>query len=159
VERPELDNIGSSVDGCEDRRLVLRRRRGAKKRNQDIVRSRQKLSAARKRVIVAPSLQCKKETFVRVQAGTTLQEEHLRERCLGRDSRSTVCENGRLDRNFKDQLCLRMRRTSSRNYRTPMQLEVENRRVGSMTGVQDEIYWTFWKIRPPPKHKKEVRTA
>jgi hypothetical protein len=31
--------------------------------------------------------------------------------------------------------------------------------VGSTTGVQDVIYWTFWKLRPPPKRKKEVRTA
>jgi hypothetical protein len=58
VERPELlkeeinvDNIGSSVDRCEDRRLVLRRRRGAKKRTQDSVGSRQKSSAVRKRLI------------------------------------------------------------------------------------------------------------
>jgi hypothetical protein len=58
VERQELfeketnfDTIGSSEDRCEDRRLVVRRRRGAKKRSQDSVGFRQKSSAARKRVI------------------------------------------------------------------------------------------------------------
>jgi hypothetical protein len=45
----DVDTIGSSEDRCEDRRLVLWRRRGAKKRIQDSVRSGQKLSAARKR--------------------------------------------------------------------------------------------------------------
>jgi hypothetical protein len=58
VERQELfkeetysNNIGSSEDRFGYRRLVLRRRRGAKKRTQDSVGSRQKLSAAGKRVI------------------------------------------------------------------------------------------------------------
>jgi hypothetical protein len=58
VERQELfkeetspNNIGSSEDRCEEQRLVARRRRGAKKRSQDSVGSRQKVSAARKPVI------------------------------------------------------------------------------------------------------------
>jgi hypothetical protein len=58
VERQELfeekinvDNIGSSEDRCEEQRLVVRRRRGEKKRTQYCVGSRQKVSAARKRVI------------------------------------------------------------------------------------------------------------
>jgi hypothetical protein len=58
VERQELfkekinvDNVGSSEDRCQEKRLVVRRRRGAKKRTQDSVGSRQKVSAARKRVI------------------------------------------------------------------------------------------------------------
>jgi hypothetical protein len=61
------------------------------------------------------------------------------------------CGNGRLDRDFKKQLRLRMWRTSSRNYRTPMQLEEENRIVSSTIELHDVIYWTFWKVRPPPK--------
>jgi hypothetical protein len=58
VERQELfkeeiniDNIGSLEDRCEDRRLIVRRRLGAKKRIQDSAGSWQKLSAARKRVL------------------------------------------------------------------------------------------------------------
>jgi hypothetical protein len=46
-----FENIGSSEDRCGDRRLVVRRRRGAKKRIQDSVGSRQKLSSARKQVV------------------------------------------------------------------------------------------------------------
>jgi hypothetical protein len=48
-----------------------------------------------------------------------------------------------------------MKRTSGRNYRKPIQLEMENQVVGSMTEIQDVNYWTFWKVRPPPKRKKE----
>jgi hypothetical protein len=58
VERQDLfkeetysNNIGSSEDRSGYQRLVVRRRRGAKKRSQDSVGSRQKLYAARKRVI------------------------------------------------------------------------------------------------------------
>jgi hypothetical protein len=58
VERQELfkeetnfENMGSSEDRSGYRRLVLRRRREATKRIQDSVGSRQKLSAARKRLI------------------------------------------------------------------------------------------------------------
>jgi hypothetical protein len=45
------ENIGSSEDWCKDRRLIVRHHRGAKKRSQDSVGSRQKLYAAHKRVI------------------------------------------------------------------------------------------------------------
>jgi hypothetical protein len=58
VERQELfkeetnfDNIWSEEDRCKDERLAVRRRRGAKKRSRDSVGSRQKVSAARKRVM------------------------------------------------------------------------------------------------------------
>jgi hypothetical protein len=58
VERPELfkkelnsENFGSSENQCENRRLAIRRRRGAKKRTQDSVGSWQKLSATHKRVM------------------------------------------------------------------------------------------------------------
>jgi hypothetical protein len=46
-----FDTIGSSEDQCKGRRLVVRSRRGAKKWIQDSVGSRQKVSAARKRVV------------------------------------------------------------------------------------------------------------
>jgi cell pole-organizing protein PopZ len=50
-EEINLENIGSSEDRCKDQRLAARRRRGTKKRSQDSAGSRQKSSAARKRVI------------------------------------------------------------------------------------------------------------
>jgi sirohydrochlorin ferrochelatase len=50
-EEINLENIGSSEDRCEEQRLAVRRRRGAKKRTQDSVGSRQKSSAGRKREI------------------------------------------------------------------------------------------------------------
>jgi hypothetical protein len=50
-EETNAENIGSSEDRCEEQRLVVRRRLGDKKRSQDSVGSRQKVSAARKRVI------------------------------------------------------------------------------------------------------------
>jgi hypothetical protein len=76
-----------------------------------------------------------------------------------RQRNNSECGNGRLDRDLKKQLRLRMRRTSSRNYRTPMQLEEENRVVSSTIELQDVLYWTFWKVRPLPKRKKDVRRA
>jgi hypothetical protein len=51
MEEADAENIGSSEDRFGDRRLGVRRRRGAKKRSQDSVGSRQKVSAVRKRVI------------------------------------------------------------------------------------------------------------
>jgi hypothetical protein len=54
---------------------------------------------------------------------------------------------------------MRIKRTSGRNYRKPKHLEVENLLVWSTTGAQDVNYGTFWKVRPPPKRKKELRTA
>jgi hypothetical protein len=80
VERQELfnketysDNIGSPEDRSGYQRLAVRRRQGTKKLVQDSVGSRQNLFAARKRA-QAPFLQCEKETFVRFQAGTALED-------------------------------------------------------------------------------------
>jgi hypothetical protein len=50
-EEINAENIVSSEDRYGYLRLAVRRRRGAKKRSQDSVGSRQKLSAARKRVV------------------------------------------------------------------------------------------------------------
>jgi hypothetical protein len=51
MEEVDVDAVGSSEDQYGDRRLVVRHWRDAKKRTQDSVGSRQKLSAARKRVM------------------------------------------------------------------------------------------------------------
>jgi hypothetical protein len=48
IQEMNIDNIGSLEDRYGDRCLAVRRRRGAKKRIQDSVGSRQKSSAARK---------------------------------------------------------------------------------------------------------------
>jgi hypothetical protein len=71
--------------------------------------------------------------------------------------RGQECNINIRDRGPKDQL--RLRRTSSRNYRTPMQLEEENRIVSSTIELQYVIYWTFWKVPPSPNRKKELRTV
>jgi hypothetical protein len=63
VERQELRD-----------RLVVRHRRWARKRNQDSVGSRQKSSAARKRLGRAV-LHCDRGIFVRVQAGTAMEAD------------------------------------------------------------------------------------
>jgi hypothetical protein len=51
MEEADVDAVVSSADRCEEQRLAARNRREAKKRTQDSVGSRQKVSAARKRVI------------------------------------------------------------------------------------------------------------
>jgi hypothetical protein len=40
-------------------------------------------------------------------------------------------------------------KTSDRIIRKPQQ-------VGSSIGLQNVEDWTYWKVRPPPKRKKEV---
>jgi hypothetical protein len=76
-----FDNIGSLEDQCGDRCLVVWRRRWVKKQTQDSVESQQKFSTTTptshpgKDCYAAPSLNCEWEMFVRVQAGTALEEE------------------------------------------------------------------------------------
>jgi hypothetical protein len=169
VERQELfkehidfDNFASSEDRYGYQRLAVRRCRGAKKRSQDSVGSRQKSSAARKRVIrravpAVPKGQMLKSpgkdgTAKRAPKGRRL--ENLRQK-------GQECSVGirNRDRGSRQQLCLRMRRKSDGNSRKPTRLEMANLIVGSTTGVQGVNVWTFWKVRPPPKRKKELRTA
>jgi hypothetical protein len=73
--------------------------------------------------------------------------------------RGQECNISIRNRGSKAHLGLRMWRKSDRNYRTHMQLQTESRIVCSTTGVQDVTYWTFWKVRPPPKGKKDVQRA
>jgi hypothetical protein len=74
-----------------------------------------------------------------------------------RQRNNSECEDGRLGRDLKKRLCLR--RTSDRCYRKPMKRERANVIFGSTTGVQGANDWTFWKVRPPPKPKKELRAV
>jgi hypothetical protein len=87
VERQELlkeeinvDNIGSLEDRCGERRLAVRRRRGAKKRTQDSVGSGRSSLPPVSESYVTPPLPSEKEKFVSAQARTTLLEEPPEER-------------------------------------------------------------------------------
>jgi hypothetical protein len=114
-EETNFDNIGSSENRCKDQRLAARHRRGAKKRSQDSVRSRQKVSAARKRVIrrTIPAVRkgnirkgpSKDGSARGAPKGRTLQKTHRI---------SPECNIGIRNRGPKDQLRLRMERTSDR---------------------------------------------
>jgi hypothetical protein len=159
-EEISLDNIGSSEDRCEDQRLAVRRRRGAKKRTQDSVGSRQKVSAARKQVIRRAIPAVRKGNILKGTSKNNAAKGASRGKMLvKRQQKSCECEDGRLDRDLKKQLSLRMRRTSGRNFRKPIQLEKKKRIFGSMNGLRKANKWTFWKVRPPPKCKKELQTA
>jgi hypothetical protein len=129
VERQKLreneinaDNTVSSEDRYGEQRLVVRRRRGAKKRTQDSVGSRQKVSAARKRVI-RRAIPAVRKGNIRKGPGkdSTARRAPNGRRLVKIRRRGQECNIGIRNRDPKDQL--RLWRTSSRNYRTPMQLE------------------------------------
>jgi hypothetical protein len=159
-EETNAKNIGPSEDRCEEQRLVVRRRRGVKKRSQDSVGSRQKVSAARKRVIrrAIPAVRkgnirkgpCKSSTARGAPKGRRLQKTQQ----IGQKYKTGIwgC-------NLKKQLSLRMRKKSGGNSKKTTRLEMVNLIFGSTSGIQDVNYWTFWKVRPPPKCKKDVQTA
>jgi hypothetical protein len=120
VERQELfqeelntENIESSEARSGYQRLVVRRRRGAKKRTQDSAGRRQKLSAARKRV-VRYAIPAVRKGNIRKGPGknNAARGASKRKMLWKRQRNSCECENGRLDRDFKKRLCLRMKRTS-----------------------------------------------
>jgi hypothetical protein len=159
-EEINLDNIGSSEDRCEEQRLAARRRRGAKKRTQYSVGSRQKVSAARKRVIRRAIPAVRKGNIRKGPDKNNAAKGASRGKMLvKRQQNSCECEDGRLGRDFKKRLSLRMKRTSSRNFRKTTLLELNNLLVWSPNGAQDVNDWTFRKVRPPPKRKEELRTA
>jgi hypothetical protein len=168
VERPELfekeetnaENIGPSEDRCEVQRLAVRRRRGAKKRPQDSVGSWQKLSAARKRVGRRAIPAVRKGNIRKGPGRNSVERVHTKSKMLDKKQRNnSECADGRVDRDLKKRLRLRMKRTSDTCYMKPTKLQMANRIVGSTNKLQDVIYWTFWKVRPPPKRKKDLRTA
>jgi hypothetical protein len=167
VERQELfkkeinaKNIASSEDRCEEQRLVVRRRRGVKKRSQDSVGSRQKLFAARKRVIRRAVPAVRKGHMRKGSGKNNVPRGTSRGTMLDKRQRNnSECEDGRLGRDLKKRLRLRTRRTSGRNFKKPIQLEKKKRIFGSTNGLCKASKWTFWKVRPPPKRKKEVRTT
>jgi hypothetical protein len=151
-----LENIGSSEDRCKDQRLAVRRRRGAKKRSQDSVGSRQKVSAARKRVI-RRAIPAVRKGNIRKGPG---KDGSARGAPKGRRLQKThriipECNNGIRNRGPKDQLRLRMKRTSDRIIRrTSEQTSLFDLFI-AIQEVNENIFWMF---RPPPK-RKDVRTA
>jgi hypothetical protein len=159
-EEINLENIGSSEDRSGYQRLVVRRRRGANKRTQDSVGSRQKLSAARKPVVRRAIPAVRKGNILKGPGRNSVERVHPKSKMLDKKQRNnSECEDGRVGRDLKKRLRLRMKRTSDTYYMKPMKLQMANGIVGSTNKLQDVIYWTFWKVRPPPKRKKDVRTA
>jgi hypothetical protein len=164
VERQEIreneinaENIGSSEDRFKDQRLAVRRRRGAKKWSQDSVRSRQKLSAARKQVIRRAASAVRKGNIRKGPCRNSVGRVRPKSRTFGNRQRNICeCENGRLDCDFKKRLCLRMKRTSERITRKPREL---SSLLGLLFEIREVNENAFWKVRPPPKRKKDMRTA
>jgi hypothetical protein len=140
--------------------LAVRRRRGAKKRSQDSVGSRQKVSAARKRVMRRAVPAVRKGNTRKGPGKNSTARGAPKGRRLQKTQRiGQECKTGIWSCNFKKRLSLRMKRTSSRNFRKTTLLEPNNLLVWSSNGAQGVNDWTFWKVRPPPKRKKDVRTA
>jgi hypothetical protein len=150
MEKADVDAVGSSEDLSGYRRLVVRRRRGAKKRTQDSVGSRQKVSAAHKRVIRRAVPAVRKGNIRKGPGRNSVGRVQPKLRKFRKKQRNnSEYENGRLDRDFKEGLGLRMWRKSGGNLRKPSLLEMENLIVGSTTGAQDVIYWIFHPFLSP----------
>jgi hypothetical protein len=120
VERQDLfkkeinaENFGSSEDRSGYQRLAVRRYQGAKKRTQDSVGSRQKLSAARKRVIRRAVPAVRKGKIRKCPGKDNVAKGASRRKTLEKRQRNNCeCKNGRWDRDFKKRLCLRMKTAS-----------------------------------------------
>jgi hypothetical protein len=137
MEEGDVDAVGSSEDRYGDRRLVVRRRRGAKTRIQDNVGSWQKSSAARKRVICRAVPAVRKGHMRKGPGKNNVARGASRRKMLDKRQRNnSECEDGRLGRDLNKRLSLRMRRTSVRCYRKPMKLEMANLVFGSATEVK-----------------------
>jgi hypothetical protein len=151
-EKTYFDNIVSSEDRCEEQRLFVRRRRGAKKRTQDSFGSRQKLSAARKREIRRAISAVRKGNIRKGPGMTNIGRGVPTGRRLEKiRRRGQECSVGIRNRGLKDQLCLRMKRTSQRIARKPRELT-------SLLGLHFEIREVnenaFWKVRPLPRARR-----
>jgi hypothetical protein len=160
VERQELfkeetshDNIGSSENRCKDQRLAVRRRRGAKKRTRDSVGSLQKLSAARKRVILR-AVPAVRKGQMRKGPGKNRTSRGAPEgwRLKNILQRGQECNVSIRNRGLKDHLCLQMRTTYNRIIR-------KTRKLTSLFDLLIATREINEKVWPPPKRKKELPTA
>jgi hypothetical protein len=160
MEEADVEALGSSEDRYGDRLLFVRLRRGAKKRTQHSVGFRQSLFAARKRMIIR-AVPAVRKGQMRKGPGTdrTTRVAPKRKKVKNTLRMGQECNISLRNRGPKNQLYLRMRRTFSRSYRTLMQLEIPKIIFGSTIELQDVNDWKFWKVWPPSKRKKEVRTA
>jgi hypothetical protein len=159
-EEINIDNIGASEDRCKDQRLDAQSCRGAKKRSQDSVGSRQKLSACRKRVISRAIPAVRKGNIRKCPGKDNVARRASRRKTHeDRQRNNYECKNGRWDRDLKKRLRLRTKRTSDTCYMKPTIMEMANLIFGSTIELQSVNDLTFWKVRPPPKSKKELRTV
>jgi hypothetical protein len=157
MEEDDAGNIGSSEDRSGYKRLAVRRRRGAKKRTQDSVGSRQKVSAASKRVIRRAIPAVRKGNICKCPGKDNVARGASRRKTLEERQRNNYeCKNGRWDRDFKKRLCLRMKTTSERITRKPREL---TSLLGLPFAICEVNENAFWKVLPPPKRKKELLTA
>jgi hypothetical protein len=168
VERLELlnneinfDNIGSLEDRYGDRCLVVRRRRTAKKRTQDSVGSRQKLSAARKRLLIRRAVSAlRKGNICKGPGRGNVGRGNSKVRIFGKKQRTRSKYNkGIKDRGAKEQTRQRMRRTFDRTTRKTVRLEIDRRIVRSAVELKQMNNSAIWKIRPPLKRKKSLSPA
>jgi hypothetical protein len=94
-----VENIGSSEDRSGYQRLVVRRRRGANKRTQDSVGSRQKLSAARKRVVCRVIPAVRKGNIRKGPGRNSVERVRPKSQMLDKTQRNnSECEDGRVGR-------------------------------------------------------------
>jgi hypothetical protein len=142
-EEINAENIGSSEDRSGNRRLVVRGRRRAKKWAQESVGSRQKSSAARKRVMRRAIPAVRKGNIPKLPGRKSVGRVHPKSRTFGNKQRLRSEYNKRINyRDPKNQLRQMMRRTSGRSFRKPMQLDMARLIFGSITAVKNIIYWT-----------------
>jgi hypothetical protein len=128
----------------------------AKKRIQDSVGSRQKLSASRKRVIRRAVPAVRKGKIRKCPSNDNVPRGASRKKTLEKRQRNNCeCKNHRRNRDFKKRLCLRMNTTSERITRKRRELSL----FGLLFAIREVNKNAFWKVRPPPKRKKDVLTA
>jgi hypothetical protein len=98
-----------------------------------------------------PFLHLTRDMFVSDRAGTMLQEEPLKDRCSRRQWMHQEYSSGIRDRDLKEQLCLRIKRTSSRIFRKALMLNIMKQRVKPSVKIQKMSDWTLWRGQPPQK--------
>jgi hypothetical protein len=151
------ENTGSSEGRYGEQHLAVRRRREAKKRSQDSVGPWQKVSAARRRVIRRAVPAVRKGQMRKSAGKNSVARGASRREVLDKRQRNNCeCKNGRLDREFKKRLCLRMKKTCERITRKPREL---TNLLSLLFAIREVNGNTFWKVRPLPKRKKDVRRA
>jgi hypothetical protein len=160
-EQMNVDNIGSLEDRHDDRHLVVRRRRRVKKPTQGNGGVWQKLAAARKRMIRSAVPEVRKGHSRKGPAKDNVARGAPKGRTLEKIGWAIPkCKNCIWARELKEQLHVRVERTSGRIFRKTivLVLVIENRKVGPSIGLREMNSSIPWKVRPPPQ-RKELPTA